>query len=382
MKVNKRIFIFILLSFFTIYIVWFHAYDVFYNGSTSTIFGGDSVEYLNLRFKDQFQTLQSIFSNFNINSLGSIFSLFGIMVLSLYLNNIFGDWALYGSVFFNLIIVYFSYSVLNKSYSSVLIDYKKNALVLTYIFPAIVLYIVGPNKEIFSFLCSCLLVRISVICSHINKSIGKFKYELLIYSLIFILLTFFREVYLLIGLLTIPIFIFKSDRFRYFLLYFSTILLYFIRPSNYIGSYQLLQQESSVVTVFFEKYFDTPFTFFIQLIGKYLVPVFGILFPSRIIEIFDGNLYFVIRLLFCFLVLILFFNIFKFNKLKIKKVKFSKLSNNLFYSLVIFSLSFSLSHYVSDRKIIPSYPIILALTASLIKDQNSVKNIDFSKEKK
>lgn len=375
MKVNKRNFIFILLSFFTIFIVWIHAYDVFYNGTSSKLFGGDPVKYLNLGFEDQFQTLISKFSNLNRNSLGSIFSLYGILLLSFFLNNFFGNWALYGSIFFNLIIAYFSYFVLNKSYSSLLIEYKKNALVITYIFPAIFIYLVGPNKEIFSFLCSCILVRLSIIASLTNVS-RSFKYEFFIYSLIFIFITFFREVYLLIGLLAIPMFIFKSNKFRYFLLYLSTVLFYFIRPENYTGSFQLLQQESSVLTLFFERYFDTPFTFFIQLIGKYLVPVFGILYPSRLMEILNGNIYFVIRLLFCFLILILFFNIFKFTKLKIKKVKFSKLSNNLLYSLIIFSMSFSLSHYVSDRKIIPSYPIVLALTASIIRDKNSEAKVD------
>ncbi len=377
MKVNKRIFIFILLSFFTIFIVYIHAYDVFYNGATSKLFGGDPVKYLNLGFEDQFQSLIYKFSNFTTDSLGTLFSLYGILILSFFLNNIFGEWAIYGSIFFNLIIVYFSYFILNKAYSSFLIEYKKNALVLTYIFPALILYLVGPNKEIFSFLCSCILVRIAVIASYTNKSVSRFKYELLIYSLIFVLITFFRTVYSLIGLFMIPIFIFRSNGFKYFLLYLSTILFYFIRPENYTGSYQLLQQESSVITLFFERYFDTPFTFFIQIIGKYIVSVFGILYPARIIEIFDGNIYFVIRLMFCFLIVGLFLNIFKFSNFKIKKYRFSKLSHNLLYSLVIFSLSFSLSHYVSDRKIIPSYPIVFALTASLIKDKNLEKKIDY-----
>ena len=80
-------------------------------------------------------------------------------------------------------------------------------------------------------------------------------------------------------------------------------------------------------------------------------------------------MFFLIRLLFCFSILILFINFFKFAKLRIKTFKFSKLSQNLLYSLVIYSLSFSLSTYVSDRKIIPSYPIVFALTASLIRDK-------------
>ena len=383
MKVNIRIFIFCLLSLFTLYVIWVHAYDVFYNGTTSTIFGGDPVKYLNLGFEKQ--SLLNKLSNFDINKLGSLFSLYGILIISYFLNDSFGNWALYASLFLNLIIVYFSYYILNISYNFFLVNFKKNALVITYLFPAILLYLVGPNKEIFSFLCSCLLVRISLISALINKRIGRFKYELLTYTLIFILITFFREVYLLIGLLTIPIFILRSTRFRYVFLYISTILLYFIRPENYENSWQLLQQESSVVTLFFTRYFDTPITYFIQLLAKFLVPVFGILYPSRLSEIPNGNIYFIIRLLFCFSMIILFVNLFKYTKLRIIKFKFSKLSQNLLYSLVIYSLSFSLSTYVSDRKIIPSYPIVFALTASLIRDKkldNSNIKRDFIKDNK
>ena len=83
--------------------------------------------------------------------------------------------------------------------------------------------------------------------------------------------------------------------------------------------------------------------------------------------------------------IILFVNLFKYTKLRIIKFKFSKLSQNLLYSLVIYSLSFSLSTYVSDRKIIPSYPIVFALTASLIRDKNldnsNIKR-DFIKDNK
>jgi len=368
MKVNTRIFIFFLISLFTLYLVWVHAYDVFYNGSTSKLFGGDPIKYLNLGFEKK--SLLNIFSNFDVNRLGVQFSLFGILLLSYFLNNSFGDWALYASLFLNLIIVYISYYILNLSYNSFLIGFKKNALIITYFFPAILLYLVGPNKEIFSFLCSCILVRISVISAHVNNRIGRFKYELLFYSLVFILLTFFREVYLLIGFLALPIFIFRSIRFRYVFLYIATILLYFIRPDNYENSWQLSQQESSVVTLFFTRYFDAPFTYFIQLLAKFLLPVFGILYPSRLIRIADGHIFFLIRLLFCSSILILFINFFKFVKLRIKTFKFSKLSQNLLYSLVIYSLSFSLSTYVSDRKLIPSYPIVFALTASLIRDKN------------
>ena len=62
MKIKQRIFIFCLISLIAIYVTWMHAYDVFYNGFESKIFGGDSVTYLNLGFNKQ--TLLNILSNF------------------------------------------------------------------------------------------------------------------------------------------------------------------------------------------------------------------------------------------------------------------------------------------------------------------------------
>ena len=367
MQVKIRLFIFSIICLFSIYIVWIHAYDVFYNGLSSPLFGGDAVKYLKLGFDRP--SFIDVLNNIGTVSIGAIFSLYGVLTLSLIINNIFGSWALYGSVLINLLIVYFTYYILDKSYNSQLSIFKKNALLLTYIFPAILIYIVGPNKEIFSFLSSSILVRISVITSFNKKNSHDFKNEILFFLFILISLTIFREIYLAIAILSIPLIKIKSNFKRFLFLYLVSIVFYFVRPEDYLNNPQLLIQESSSIILIFERYFDEPFTFIIQIFGRYLTSVMGILYPARILQIFEGKIYLAIRLLFCMTFIIMFINLFSFKNLKIKRFKLSQLSKNLLYSLVMFSMLFSLSNYNSDRKILPSYPLVIALTASLLKDK-------------
>tara|TARA_Y100000589_G_scaffold326069_1_gene365162 strand:- start:885 stop:2018 length:1134 start_codon:yes stop_codon:yes gene_type:complete len=367
MKIKIRLFIFSIICLFSIYLVWIHAYDVFYNGLSSTLFGGDAVKYLKLGFEKP--SLIDLITSLSQGSLGSLFSLYGIVTLSLIINNIFGSWALYGSVLINLLIVYISYYILDRSYNLYLSSFKENALILTYIFPAILLYIVGPNKEVFSFLSCSILIRLSVITSLQKNNFQKFKNEIFLYLIIFLSLTFFREIYLAIGILSIPLIKIKSNLNRFLFIYFVTIIFYFIRPEDYLNNPQLLNQQSSSIILLFERYFDGPFTFIIQIFGRYLIAVMGILYPARIFQIFEGNIYYLIRLLFCVSFIVMFINLFKLKNFKVQRFKLSQLSKNLLYSLVIFSMLFSLSNYNSGRKIIPSYPIIIALTASLLKDK-------------
>ena len=369
MQIKIRLFIFLIICLLSIYLVWVHAYDVFYNGLSSTLFGGDAVKYLKLGFDRP--SLIDLITSLSQGSIGSLFSLYGIVTLSTVINNIFGSWALYGSVLINLLIVYISYYILDKSYNSYLSSFKKNALLLTYIFPAVLLYIVGPNKEVFSFLSCSILIRISVITSLNKKNLIRFKNEILFYLFIFLSLTFFREIYLAIGILSIPLIKINSNLKRFLFLYFITIVFYFIRPEDYLNNPQLLNQQSSSIILIFERYFDGPFTFIIQIFGRYLIAVLGILYPARIFQIFEGNIYYVIRLLFCTSFIIMFISLFRFKNFKVQIFKLSQLSKNLLYSLIIFSMLFSLSNYNSGRKILPSYPIIIALTASLLKDKRS-----------
>ena len=371
MKISKRIFVFFLLSIFSILITWMHAYDVFYNNATSTMFGGDAVSYLELKFKAN--TLEDSIKRILEVGPSSVFGLFGIILLSSSINNFFGSWALYGSILINLIFVFISFFILEKSYSFQLNRFKKNFLFLTYIFPAIFIYIVGPNKEIFTFMASCILVRFASIASSIHKKWSNYKYELFVYFAFLFLMTFIREIYLGIALLVILLFKYKSNYIRYLILYISTIIFYFIKPSMYYGLSEQFQQKSSIILMQLEKNFDSPFTFIMQILGRYIVSISGVLYPARLSMIMDGHAFQIIRLFFFILIATMFFLCFKINNMKLVKVEFSVLTKNLIYCLIMVSLLFCLSSYISDRKIIPTYPIVLAIISSLINDRNKVR---------
>jgi len=371
MKISKRIFVFFLLSIFALLITWIHAYDVFYNNATSTMFGGDAVTYLELKYKSS--NLEDTIKNILEVGPGSVFGLYGITLLSLLVNNIFKSWALYGSILINLSFVFISFFILEKSYSFQLNRYKKNFLFLTYIFPAIFIYIVGPNKEIFTFLASSILVRLASIASSTNKKSSHYKYELFVYFALLFLMTLIREIYLGIAILVIPLFIYKSNYIRYLILYISTIIFYFIKPSFYYGASLMMQQKSSIILMQLEKYFDSPFTFIMQILGRYIVTISGVLYPARLSMIMDGHAFQIIRLFFFILIATMFFLCFKFNNMKLMKVEFSGLTKNLIYCLFMVSVLFCLSSYNSDRKIIPTYPIVLATISSLINDRNKAK---------
>ncbi len=371
MKISKRIFVFFLLLIFALLITWIHAYDVFYNNATSTMFGGDAVTYLALKYKSS--NLEDTIKSILEVGPGSVFGLYGITLLSLLVNNIFKSWALYGSILINLSFVFISFFILEKSYSFQLNRYKKNFLFLTYIFPAIFIYIVGPNKEIFTFLASSILVRLASIASSTNKKSSHYKYELFVYFALLFLMTLIREIYLGIAIFVIPLFIYKSNYIRYLILYISTIIFYFIKPSFYYGASLMMQQKSSIILMQLEKYFDSPFTFIMQILGRYIVTISGVLYPARLSMIMDGHAFQIIRLFFFILIATMFFLCFKFNHMKLMKVEFSGLTKNLIYCLFMVSVLFCLSSYNSDRKIIPTYPIVLATISSLINDRNKAK---------
>lgn len=372
MKISKRIFIYIFIALFVFLITWIHAYDVFYNNSQSTFFGGDAVSYLFLKYKTD--DLQTLYKAAIEGGLGSVMGLFGINLLSQLTNNLFKSWALFGSILINLSFVFISFFILEKAYSTSLLRFKRNLLVLTYLFPAILIYIVGPNKEIFTFMVSCILVRISILLASSNNRFNLNKYELSAYLAFMILITIFREIYLGITILLIPLFKYKSNLLRYSFLYLSSIGLYFIKPLEYYGNEKMLQQQASVVILQLEKYFDSAFTFFLQIIGRYIISVSGVLYPTRISQILDGNAFQATRILFFLLIATIFFLSFKFENMKIQKINFSQLTNNLFYCLVIITFLFSLSNYNNDRKIIPTYPLAFALIGSIVNDRNKSKN--------
>jgi len=379
MKISKRIFIYVLLSLFVFLITWLHAYDVFYENSASSLFGGDSVTYLFLKYK--LDNLESLLKAAREVGLGSVFGTFGINLLSKFINNIFGSWALFGSILINLFFVFISYIILEKAYSKYLFRFKKNLLILTYLFPAILIYVVGPNKEIFTFMISCILVRISIILSSSNNKFHNHKYEVLIYFIFMISITIFREIYLGITILLIPLFTYKSNIMRYSILYLSSIALYFIKPEEYYGNVYMLQQQSSVILIQLEKYFDSAFTFVLQIIGRYIVSVSGVLYPTRLSLILEGHAFQAIRILFFLLITTILFLSFKVKNMMLRKIEFSQLTNNLLYCLVIISFLFSLSNYNNDRKIIPTYPLAFALIASIINDRNKLKT-NFSEDLK
>ena len=375
MNISKLLFVFISIAFLAFILTWINAYDVFYNGASSTFFGSDSVTYLRLTYN--IDTIQDAFESFLNRGIGSIFGSFGIMLISKFLNDFFGDWALYGSIFFNLIFIYFSYLILDKSYDLQLRRFKSNALIITYIFPVVLIYIVGPNKEIFTFVSSCILVRLSTLNSIPNINLRKNALEIFFYFCFILTSVFVREIYILVIGFSMVFLVFKRDIIRYALLYFSTIIFYFIRPEQYLGSDKLLRQASSVVTLQLEKYFDEPLTFVIQIFGKAFISIFGIFYPSRFLEIFSGNYFFLVRLLFSILIFLILFGLYKLKGFKIQKFKFSQLTKNLSYCLIMMLMIFSLGNYISDRKIIPTYPICIALIASLRKDRIRSANSNF-----
>ena len=72
--------------------------------------------------------------------------------------------------------------------------------------------------------------------------------------------------------------------------------------------------------------------------------------------------------------------------MKLVKVEFSVLTKNLIYCLIMVSLLFCLSSYNSDRKLIPTYPIVLAIISSLINDRYKsrtkiIENLKFTNNK-
>ena len=135
----------------------------------------------------------------------------------------------------------------------------------------------------------------------------------------------------------------------------------------------MMQQKSSIILMQLEKYFDSPFTFIMQILGRYIVTISGVLYPARLSMIMDGHAFQIIRLFFFILIATMFFLCFKFNHMKLMKVEFSGLTKNLIYCLFMVSVLFCLSSYNSDRKIIPTYPIVLATISSLINDRNKAK---------
>ncbi|MBO8206809.1 hypothetical protein HA149_07025 [Prochlorococcus marinus XMU1406] len=378
MKISKLLFVLTLITFLSFFLAALFAYDVFYNDAISTFFGGDSVNYLNLKY--EIQTFEDVYLGYLESGLGSLFGTYGITFISLFLNDFFGGWALYGSILFNLIIVYFSYYILDKSYNYQLQRFKSNALILNYIFPSILIYLIGPNKEIFTFLASCILVRLSFLKS-LSKSALKNRNEIIIYLLILIFSVFIRDIYLAISLFAIVFLLFNKDVIRYSILYLSTIIFYFIRPEFYTGSDRLLNQDSQVITLLLEKYFDQPFTFVIQIFGRVFVAIFGILYPSRILGLFDGsNLFAFIRLIFVILISFIFFNLFNIKDFKISKFPYSPLTKNLLFCLIMVLMLFGLGNYNSDRKIIPTFPICFALICSLKNDKTNTLVNDFKKK--
>ena len=157
-------FLILLILAFALFLSWVHAYDVFYNGAESTFFGGDSPAYLTGKFGDQ--TISGIVNSIaETGSIGSAFSLFGITIIGSGLRTIFGEWALVGSIILNKIILYICFRLLEKSYNIFLKNRKRDLLILIYIFPVVLVYIVGPNKEIFSLLTSCILIRLATIAT-------------------------------------------------------------------------------------------------------------------------------------------------------------------------------------------------------------------------
>ena len=377
MNISKLLFVFTSIAFLAFALTALFAYDVFYNGAVGTFFGGDSVSFLSLRF--DLQTFDDIRLNYLDSGLGSLFGTYGLTFISLFLNDFFGSWALYGSILFNLIIVYFSYYILDKSYNYQLQRFKSNALILTYIFPSILIYLVGPNKEIFTFLASCILVRISFLKS-LSKGSLKNRNEIIIYILILTFSVFIRDIYLAISLFSIVFIIFKKDFIRYSILYLSTIIFYFIRPEFYTGSERLLKQDSSIITLLLENYFDQPFTFVIQIFGRIFIAIAGILYPPRFLGIFEPNWFAIVRLLFLILILFVIFNLFKIRDFKISRFSYSPLTKNLLYCLIMVFMLFGLGNYNSDRKIIPTYPICLALICSLKNDKTNNLVNDFKKK--
>ena len=148
----------------------------------------------------------------------------------------------------------------------------------------------------------------------------------------------------------------------------------------------MMQQKSSIILMQLEKVFDSPFTFFMQILGRYIVAISGVLYPARLSMIMDGHAFQIIRLFFFILIATMFFLCFKINNMQLMKIQFSTLTKNLIYCLFVFSLLFCISSYSSDRKIIPTYPIVLAIISSLINDRNKVntrfvKHLKFTNNK-